>query len=349
MRRWRSPKRTPAGVRRGVRHNSVRLADGRWAWRYNLFGRADDERQGGSISRRSGTTSARSPCRRCSSSGEIRCTCCRRTSRSSGGGCRPCESRPCRALVMLSRVINLPRWCRSSSPSSCDGLRHDDGEVHGRAESNWRPTSPANPATRRCCCSMAAGKPGIRGVPRSVTWRSGAGSWSCSTFVGMETARGPPVEDYRLETFGADVADVARELGRPVLVGASLGGTSSLIAAAGDGHGGSELAAAGARGRRAEHRVGGCHAHRTVHAPARRRWIRLPGRGRRRHPDVQPAPAAPDEPGRAAQERPTARRRSLVLAGTRRSSSVAWAVRMRREPRWRSPIAAAPWRRQPVR
>ena len=41
-----SPKRTPAGVRRGVRHNSVRLADGRWAWRYDLFGRADDERPG---------------------------------------------------------------------------------------------------------------------------------------------------------------------------------------------------------------------------------------------------------------------------------------------------------------
>jgi pimeloyl-ACP methyl ester carboxylesterase len=31
-----SPNRTEAGVRRGVRHNTVRLADGRWAWRYNL-------------------------------------------------------------------------------------------------------------------------------------------------------------------------------------------------------------------------------------------------------------------------------------------------------------------------
>jgi len=51
-----------------------------------------------------------------------------------------------------------------------------------------------------------------------------------------------PDGDYRLETFAADVAIVARQLGRPVLVGASLGGTSSLIAAAGDGHGGTELA-----------------------------------------------------------------------------------------------------------
>jgi pimeloyl-ACP methyl ester carboxylesterase len=33
-----SPLRSPEGVRRGVRHNSHRLADGRWAWRYDLFG-----------------------------------------------------------------------------------------------------------------------------------------------------------------------------------------------------------------------------------------------------------------------------------------------------------------------
>jgi pimeloyl-ACP methyl ester carboxylesterase len=33
-----SPKRTEAAVRRGVRHNTVRLENGRWAWRYDLFG-----------------------------------------------------------------------------------------------------------------------------------------------------------------------------------------------------------------------------------------------------------------------------------------------------------------------
>jgi pimeloyl-ACP methyl ester carboxylesterase len=37
-----SPNRTEAGVRRGVRHNTVRLDDGRWAWRYDL-GRAARE------------------------------------------------------------------------------------------------------------------------------------------------------------------------------------------------------------------------------------------------------------------------------------------------------------------
>jgi pimeloyl-ACP methyl ester carboxylesterase len=33
-----SPFRAASGVRRGVRHNATRLADGRWSWRYDLFG-----------------------------------------------------------------------------------------------------------------------------------------------------------------------------------------------------------------------------------------------------------------------------------------------------------------------
>ena len=37
-----SPKRTEAGIRRGLRHNMVRLGDGRWRWRYDL-GSTDDE------------------------------------------------------------------------------------------------------------------------------------------------------------------------------------------------------------------------------------------------------------------------------------------------------------------
>jgi YD repeat-containing protein len=39
-----SPKRTEAAVRRGVRHNTVQLDDGRWAWRYDLFGPRTGER-----------------------------------------------------------------------------------------------------------------------------------------------------------------------------------------------------------------------------------------------------------------------------------------------------------------
>jgi pimeloyl-ACP methyl ester carboxylesterase len=33
-----SPLRAASGVRRGVRHNAVRLEDGSWTWRYDLFG-----------------------------------------------------------------------------------------------------------------------------------------------------------------------------------------------------------------------------------------------------------------------------------------------------------------------
>jgi pimeloyl-ACP methyl ester carboxylesterase len=33
-----SPYRAASGVRRGVRHNAMRLDDGRWTWRYDLFG-----------------------------------------------------------------------------------------------------------------------------------------------------------------------------------------------------------------------------------------------------------------------------------------------------------------------
>jgi pimeloyl-ACP methyl ester carboxylesterase len=42
-----SPTRTEAAVRRGVRHNTVRLESGRWAWRYDLFGgRENSEGEG---------------------------------------------------------------------------------------------------------------------------------------------------------------------------------------------------------------------------------------------------------------------------------------------------------------
>jgi pimeloyl-ACP methyl ester carboxylesterase len=37
-----SPKRTEGGIRRGLRHNMVRLGDGRWRWRYDLGRNADE-------------------------------------------------------------------------------------------------------------------------------------------------------------------------------------------------------------------------------------------------------------------------------------------------------------------
>lgn len=50
-----------------------------------------------------------------------------------------------------------------------------------------------------------------------------------------------PDGDYRIDAFGADIVEVARRFDRPALVGASLGGTSSLFAL---GQAGNDLARA---------------------------------------------------------------------------------------------------------
>ncbi|MGO9856493.1 MAG: alpha/beta fold hydrolase [Acidimicrobiales bacterium] len=42
-----SPHRAASGVRRGVRHNAYRLDDGRWTWRYDLFGAPSGDPGGG--------------------------------------------------------------------------------------------------------------------------------------------------------------------------------------------------------------------------------------------------------------------------------------------------------------
>ena len=64
------------GVRRGVRHNAYRLDDGRWTWRYDLFGAPPEERPvggrpAGSTSPRCGRTSAPSPSRPSSSAARL--------------------------------------------------------------------------------------------------------------------------------------------------------------------------------------------------------------------------------------------------------------------------------------
>jgi pimeloyl-ACP methyl ester carboxylesterase len=41
-----SPFRAASGVRRGVRHNARRLEDGRWMWRYDLFGPSPGDETG---------------------------------------------------------------------------------------------------------------------------------------------------------------------------------------------------------------------------------------------------------------------------------------------------------------
>jgi pimeloyl-ACP methyl ester carboxylesterase len=43
-----SPYRAASGVRRGVRHNATRRADGKWTWRYDLFGTSPGQGTAGS-------------------------------------------------------------------------------------------------------------------------------------------------------------------------------------------------------------------------------------------------------------------------------------------------------------
>ena len=131
-----SPKRTEAGIRRGLRHNMVRLGDGRWRWRYDLGRNADDgvatERvstAAGPTSRRCGTTCRGSAFRRCSCVGgdsvfvlpedvdEFR-----RAFRRPGSKSLPAPGMRCRA----TNPQRSSRCCRTSSTQ-------DDGSLGRRS------------------------------------------------------------------------------------------------------------------------------------------------------------------------------------------------------------------------
>ena len=64
-----SPYRAASGVRRGVRHNSFRRADGLWAWRYDLFGPVLRGKRLVRLRPPVGGRAARLPFRPCSSEG----------------------------------------------------------------------------------------------------------------------------------------------------------------------------------------------------------------------------------------------------------------------------------------
>ena len=118
--------------------------------------------------------------------------------------------------------------------------------------------------------------------------------------------------DYTQDAQVEDLVAVLEQIGgdRPVLVGASMGGGTSLVAV-GEGHVDAAALvlvdiAPAPGGRR-----GG--QDRCVHGPGRRR-LRLVGRGRRRDRRLPAAPAATAPARRAGQERPPRRRRALPLA-----------------------------------
>ena len=183
----------------------------------------------------------------------------------------------------------------------------------------------SRPTARPSCCSTAAARPATPGAARPACSATRAGGPPPSTCAATATATGPAratASGYTLDEFAADVRAVAAVQSRPpVLIGASLGGISSLVAI-GEAPAGTTVASrARARRRGAAARGEGHRAHRRVHARQPRR-LRLPRGGGRRRRRLQPAPAPAHRPVGPAQERPPPRRRPLVLAlGPARSCS----------------------------
>ena len=99
-----------------------------------------------------------------------------------------------------------------------------------------------------------------------------------------------PRGDYTLDAFAADIAHVAASFdARPALVGASLGGISSMVAIA-DAGGGTELASSLTLVDVA-HRIEVAGRERIGDFMTAARRLRHPRRGGRRHRRLQPAPA----------------------------------------------------------
>ena len=118
--------------------------------------------------------------------------------------------------------------------------------------------------------------------------------------------------DYRVVSFAADVArSAARPAPKPVLVGASLGGFTSMLLA------GETLAGHCQRRRfgrhRAEHGAIRGESHPQLHGRPGGIGVRFTRRGRRRDRRVQPASAPAHRSGRSDHQ-PAPPRRSLVLA-----------------------------------
>ncbi|MCQ0010960.1 alpha/beta hydrolase [Actinomadura madurae] len=125
-----------------------------------------------------------------------------------------------------------------------------------------------------------------------------------------------PDGDYSMDALVADLAAVVAQLGEdggapPVLVGASLGGLTSLVAVAEKRVSARALVLVDVAPRI---EPAGRRADRRVHAPPfRRRFRDAGGRGRGRV-RLQLAPGAPRRFRRPAQERAPGRERPLVLA-----------------------------------
>ncbi len=129
----------------------------------------------------------------------------------------------------LARLVSHPpplRGCDDGGHGRRAGhLRGLRGRRAGRRRTR-RPRRPpgAVPPRRRS-------DPTRLGRRRPRWWPPRAGGRWPSTSAATATATGPPNGDYSFTAFCADCVAVADQLGRPpVLVGASLGGMSAMLA-----------------------------------------------------------------------------------------------------------------------
>jgi pimeloyl-ACP methyl ester carboxylesterase len=103
-------------------------------------------------------------------------------------------------------------------------------ELRGRDGLRLAATAAGNPADPPVLLTHGGGQ--TRHSWHGTTTALGANGWYAVSLDlrGHGDSEWAPDGDYSLDAFSGDVIEVARTLGTPVLIGASLGGTSSLAA-----------------------------------------------------------------------------------------------------------------------
>ena len=95
----------------------------------------------------------------------------------------------------------------------------------------WSPTCAATPTGGRCSSFTAEGRPDTHGARRQRRWPPRDGGQSPSTYAATATATGHRTVTTRSLRSVRDCVAVCDKLGKPpVLVGASLGGMSAMLA-----------------------------------------------------------------------------------------------------------------------
>ena len=162
-----------------------------------------------------------------------------------------------------------------------------------------------------CCSCTEADRRATRGHEPASGWRRPAGPRSRWTRAVTATAAGTREGITRSTRLPAISSRSSRpSIGRRPWSAPRWAACTALLAAG--EHPGLARGARACRRRRGD-RARGSHPDPLLHDSAQRR-LRLVGRGRRRDRCLQPAAPPPAQPRRAAQERPPARGRTVVLA-----------------------------------